>query len=253
MPLICNAIPKSGTYLLASIAEFCGFEDTKVRFLDNGTNIVDEDNRLREYVEDSGPRRFFDIPDDAYAPCHLTYSQKLADAFQDNRIKHLFMYRHPGDIIWSYVRFVTYSKSFAGHSDDTANTQFHMKNDFESDEQRFIHVYTQMKHNFNFLENSGWLNDPSSYPIRFEHLYGEILDLRSGKIGSLLQGLFEYVGHEVSQDPKDIYEAIHGRGPTFMPGTKKVGQYNDLDQGGISSVLDDPEFRSYLDLYGYDH
>lgn len=253
MPLICNAIPKSGTYLLASIAEYCGFEDTYVRFLDHGTNFVDGQNHLREYAEGNAPQRFFELPDNAYAPSHLTYDPDLADAFADGRIKHLFMYRHPGDVIWSYVRFVTYSESFATHSSDTQNTQNRMKNDFESDEQRFVHVYFQMKHNFNFVENSRWLKDTSTFTLRFEDLYTEILELREGKMGSLLDGLFEYLGHTSSEALSEMYETIHGRGPTFMPGTKKVGQYSNLDLTGISSVLNDPEFRKCLDLYGYDH
>ncbi len=252
MPLICNAIPKSGTYLLAAIAEFCGYHDTNTRFLDHGTNIVDDQNHLLEFVEDANEDRFFALPDNGYVPCHLTYCEKLSEVFRDSRIKHLFMYRHPADVLFSYVRFVTYSKNFSDHSEATRRTQAQMQRDFDSDEQRFVHVYAQMKHNFNFVENSRWLNEPSTYAIRFEDLYSDILGLQSGEVGPLLRGLLAFVGCTPTQAPGEMYELIHGQGPTFMPTQNKNGQYKALNRDKISYVLDDPEFQKYLGLYGYE-
>ena len=71
MSLICNSIPKSGTFFLSSLASVCGFTDSKVRFLDRATNLVDDENRLVESHKDAGMERFIKMGENTHTPSHL--------------------------------------------------------------------------------------------------------------------------------------------------------------------------------------
>lgn len=251
MKLICNSIPKSGTYLLAAIAQFCGYSDQKLRFVDNGTNVVDDDNNLVEFVTDSTPTRFTRLAENSYAPSHLTYSDQIATAMQASGIKQLFIYRHPGEVLYSYVRFVTYSRSFFEQSQYNAELQTRMKNEFSSDEARLLYVFANMKTAFNFVDNVRWLTSPACHPIRFEALYPELLDLQANRIGPVLKSIFTYVGFSAEKTGQQIYDGVYGQGPTFMEGRDKVHQFAKLNRDAMAPLIDNPEFQHVTTLLGY--
>lgn len=251
MRLICNSIPKSGTYLLGAIADFCQYQDSMLRFVDTGTNVVDANNNLVRFDPLAGPEKLAQLTPGQYAPSHLTYSPPLADYLLRHGFRHLFIYRNPYDILYSYVRFVTYSKSFAEQDGYNATLQNAMKTGFASDEERICHVFQNMSANFNFQANLGWLKSPACHAVRFEDLYGDLVALKSGTVGPYLKGVFEYVGFGADQPAEAIHARIYGVGPTFMQGEKKVGQYLQLDREKLAPVLDDPGLKEAVRQFGY--
>ena len=251
MRLLCNSIPKSGTYLLSAIADYCGLKDENLRFVEGGVNVVDDRNNLVRFDADASPNRLGRMSDGTYAPCHLAHSDALASFLRSNNIKHLFIYRHPADVIYSYVRFVAYSRSFRDQSADNEQFQNRLLNDFQSDEDRFNYVFRQYRSAFNFETSTAWLNSDAAYAIRFEELYEEILMLEQGQIGRVTSGMFRYLGISSSSNPRASFSAIYGVGPTFMDGKNKVGQYRQLDAEKIAPSINDPTFVTWLKLYGY--
>lgn len=251
MPVICNSIPKSGTFLLAAISECLGYRDSKMRFVDHGTSYIDGSNKLKRFEENADLNRFMVAPEDSFTPSHLTHSRELAAFLSGERISNLFIYRHPGDVLYSYVRFVTYSSSFSEHSQDTMNTQQQFRNNFCSDEERFLHVFESLKGNFNFSQNANWLVEPSCLNIRFEDLFKDIQGLADGLLGPVISQIIEYLGVELSQSPEQMYRKVFGRGPTFSQLKSKVGQYEKLERAKIEYVLTHPIFETWLEAYGY--
>ena len=252
MRLICNSIPKSGTYLLASLAKFVGLVDQNIRFVDNGINVVDDSNNMVEFITDESPGKLNRLADGGYAPSHLSFSEALAEALATGGFRHLFIYRHPGDVLYSYVRFVTYSRSFYEQSQYNRDLQDRMKSDYRSDEERLIEVFRNMRSAFNFRANLNWLTSPSCFPIRFEALYDELLLLSDNRrIGPILGAIFEYL-NVGGWSPAEIYDGIYGKGPTFMEGRDKIRQFDRLDRAVIEQVLADEEFRAMVRAYGYE-
>jgi len=250
--LICNSIPKSGTYLLAAIAECLGYQDCLARFVDSGTTIVNDQNHEIRFENGSDAERFKRLAKGQYSPSHLTYSNDLASELYGLGLSQIFIYRHPADIIYSYLRFVTYSKSFASHSNNTANTQARFQHDFVDDEQRFIHIFESEKHNFNFTKNLGWLGEARCLSVKFEELFSDVRILADNKIGTWMARIIAYLDVEVTIKPVEMYERIFGVGPTFSNLKGKVGQYRQLDQAKISYVLDHPIYHDWLRKFGYD-
>jgi len=252
MRLLCNSIPKSGTYLLSAIADYCGYKDAKLRFVEGGTNVVDDDNNLVQFDTDASPSRIDRLPDGSYAPCHVAHSGGLSAFLKSSDIKHLFIYRHPADVIYSYVRFVAYSKSFGDQSAGNKQFQDQLLNDFESDEDRFNYIFCHYRSAFNFETSAAWLTDRDScYPLKFEELYKELLMLEQGSLGPKIADMFRYLEIPVSSDPRATFAAIYGVGPTFMNEKNKIGQYRRLDATKIAPSINDPVFTSVLDAYGY--
>lgn len=251
MPVICNSIPKSGTFLLAAITECLGYRDSMMRFVDHGTSYVDGSNKLVHFEEKADLDRFKAAPEDSFTPSHLTHSHELAAFLSGEGIGNLFIYRHPGDVLYSYVRFVTYSSSFAEHSQGTLNTQNKFRNNFRSDEERFLHVFESLKDNFNFSQNASWLAEPGCLSIRFEELFKDIQYLADGLLGPMISQIVEYLEVELSQTPEQMHQKVFGHGPTFSKLKSKVGQYEKLEQTKIEYVLTHPIFGTWLEAYGY--
>jgi hypothetical protein len=249
MKLLCNAIPKSGTYLLAAIAGYCQFKDDGLRFVEGGVNVVDNKNKLVRFDVDATPEKLNRLSDGCYAPCHLAYSDELASFLKSSKFKHLFMYRHPADTVYAYARFVAYSEDFGK---DNREFQNRLLNDCESDEDRFTYIFHHFRSAFNFETSVAWLKSDSCYPIKFEDLYEELLNLENGQNGKLFPDIFRYLKISAPSDPRAMFSAIYGVGPTFMAGEKnKIGQYKKLDKKKISSVINDPAFVKVMDLYQY--
>jgi hypothetical protein len=251
LKLLCNAIPKSGTYLLSAIAGYCGFKDDNLRFVEGGVNVVDDNNNLVRFDADTSPNVLAGLADGCYAPCHLAHSDDLAAFLKANDFRHLFLYRHPADCIYSYVRFAAYSDSFGNQSDYNRKLQNHLLDDFVSDADRFNYVFQHFASGFNFETSIEWLNSDSCYAMKFEDLYDELLMLERGQIGRIIPDMFRYLGASVSQDPHTVFASIYGVGPTFMSGKSKVGQYKRLDMTKISPTINDPAFVRALKLYNY--
>ena len=154
---------------------------------------------------------------------HLTYSQELDEYIGKAGVKQLFIYRHPADVICSYVNYVSNSKRFAQHNEKNRVLQDKMRLDFKSDEERFVYVFTTMKKSFNFELNAGWLKSSTCFAVKFEGLYTKVLALRQNIIGPLLQRVFEFLGREPHYKADELFEKIYGNGPTFSENTNKIG------------------------------
>ena len=251
MRLICNSIPKSGTYLLAAIARLCGFDNQRMAFVDTGINVVDERHRLVEFVPDMSFNKISRLNEGCYSACHLTYSDDLAKFLGNENLHHIFIYRHPGEVLHSYVKYVTYSETFYAHSGYAASLQTRFKSEFDCDEDRIVHVFQNMRHYFNFFENIGWLDSPKCLPVRFESLYVDVLGLEQGEVGATLQGILGHLEVQITSPPMEIFQGVFGQGPTYTDSVNKVSSIDLLDKSRLGSVLHDPDYLSLLQHYGY--
>tara|TARA_R110002073_G_scaffold326331_1_gene506097 strand:+ start:188 stop:976 length:789 start_codon:yes stop_codon:yes gene_type:complete len=252
MKLICNSIPKSGTYLLAAIAEYFGFRDQNIRFMDNGTNVVDANNILIDFRADESLTKFANLEQQSYAPSHLSHSPEVANHLRNSEFRHLFIYRHPYDVLYAYVRFVTLSKSFRAQSEYNAQLQDRMLSLFECDEQRVVDVYQNMQSAFSFEKNLEWLSEPACFSIRFEDLYFALLEAEKGKETKLLDDVAKYLEFEKPWSASEFFSEVYGRGPTFSSGKAKVGRFASLDTSLLKPLIDDVRFTEIVDAYGYD-
>jgi hypothetical protein len=252
MKILANSIPKSGTYLLAQLLSYCGYKDSGRSFLDHGTNLIGSRHELLSYEASQDLNRLLDISEQSYAPCHLTYSLKLASVLSSHpNLKMLFIYRHPGDVLVSYMRFVTYSPSFRSHSLDTATTQNNYQLNFSSDEERLIHIFSQAEHLFGFKQNIGWLSCGSVLCLRFEDLYSDLKLLSEGVVGRVLKTFFTTIRYEPIEAPSTIYKSVFGKGPTYSDTSEKLGQMGFFEKTRLDPIFRSAEYIEILDAYGY--
>ena len=253
--VITNGIGKSGTHLLDSILKYLGaWENIGVWI-----GVGDWRSSSRPQRPHLGAQRFAikKMRNGQMAAGDLPWSEPLARSFREDsparRIKHLMIYRDPRDRIVSMMNWITYKDTYSITSAPSdINVQRFMEDSFSSDDERLTHVIQQLKYDTvpRFIP---WLQDPNCFPVRFEELYPEILDLEDNVMGDFLKRLLNYLEIDPDTiDPIDFFDKVNGKSATASQVRNKVGQYKRVFKDHHYALLDNPEFRNLLTGFGYE-
>ncbi len=245
--VIGNGIPKSGTYFLHKIIEYVGkWEDLKLHILDRGWC----ERQITLCPVKFSVRK---LRAGQFAPAHLRWSKPLEKRISrsSQHIKHVFIYRDPRDVCCSYMNFVLkHPRAIFQRSE----RKFMLEN-FSNDAERLTYVIKKMiveNPSEHFLNYAPWLHSSHCYAVRFEDLYRDILKAKDGVVGEVLRSLLNYLDvNPADIDPIDFYNKVYNKGKTASSEMNKISQYKRVFKEQHYALLDNPEFKHMLKVFGY--
>ena len=266
--ILTNAIPKSGTYLINRIVECLdNWENTEVQINYDFyyTFPAHGEAGVFECLSSSSLKKLLN---GQLVAAHLPYSKDLEEVIKEvnpaRRIKHIFLYRDPRDIFVSYTRYVTYSPSYTRTPKARAKQKF-MQENFSNDADRLTYIIQEKKDNYSvdkdtynikydFLKYAPWLQSQPTCAIKFEELYVELLKVKEkGIFGDIFTRLFNYLEMDVSTIvPIKFYNCVHEKSFTASGEKNKIAQYKHYFKECHYKMLDNPEFKKILDVFGYE-
>lgn len=161
----------------------------------------------------------------------------------------LFMYRDPRDLPISYERFAM-SVDYSRQSSGDASFQNKLAA-IEEPARRVEYLIRDHMALFPLVDYSPWLHSDIAIGVRFEDLYPEVLALQSGAVGPVLKKIMEYTGLLLSCPATELFARTHGSGPTFAPGTDKVGRFRSFFDNTLWDLTDSAFYRMVLAIYRY--
>lgn len=262
--VIGNGIPKSGTYLIASILNNLGkWENIGIHV--NPTHW--DELRLGP---DGGTHRCLaqfsvqKLRNGQMVAGHLPWSKGLessiAQVTNTRRMKHVMIYRDPRDTLVSYMNFVAYPERYSGGTNSTPEQRF-LREEFSNDDDRLGYIINQRMGYYlpgngkgpRYLNFEPWLHSAHCYAVKFEQIYPELRKLKENGFGDVLKGLLNYLEIDDTRvNPVDFYDNVYGKSPTASSEQDKVGQYKRVFKIQHYDLLDNPDFKSLLHTFGYE-
>ena len=252
--VLANAIPKSGTHLLKSIANYLGkWENIRVH--------VNHESWDTEF--DGGGGRFHDclirysvrkLRNGQLVSAHLPWSEgvenTLAQQTPARRVKHLFMCRDPRDTIISRLNEGAYLKTYVTDGTTRRHRQFMLEN-FANDDERLTYLLKRRQPSA-IMSYEPWLHSPNCLALKFEDLYPDIVATRDRRLGDTLKKLFEYLEIDASAiDLQEFHDNVNGKSITASDVEDKVGQYKRVFKDQHYALIDNQEFENVLQTFGY--
>jgi hypothetical protein len=259
--VIGNAVIKSGKFLISGILEYLGrWENIEVRIANThwDRGLPHGDVEVHKCLHQFAVKK---LRNGQMVLGTLPWTRGLGKSIGEvtptRRIKHIFIYRDPRDVFVSYLNFVTYSEKYS-RGRDTRKYQRFMLENFSSDDERLTYIIKKGRSansgELNYLSRvyEPWLRSPHCLAIKFEDLYPEVINLKKGVLGKVLRSLLDYLEVGVDTvDPLELYSKVYGKGPTATSLVRKVGQYKRVFKDHHYALIDNPEFRSILNTFGY--
>jgi hypothetical protein len=250
--VICNGVPKSGTYLLVELVKALGGHVDVGYHTYTGSISKVHANGAFDY-ERAIPAPLWASALHAGYLCasHTEYCPHLEQYFLERKQhKMLFIVRDPRDVVISWVDFVYHSKAYArmrrwnafmreagtaAHPDDASQISSCIASLPDTGIQNFM----------------SWLDSPACLTVRFEALYAELAEPTPSTASSpVLDGICDYL--EIPRKaPSELYDVI-GRGLTSSGKSRKVGAYQSrMTRDHFKQLRREPFQRLVVDL-GYE-
>jgi hypothetical protein len=240
--LICNSIPKSGTYLLVELAKHMGFADIGFHL---NTDFV-ERRTTDEKSEQPRPMpsilQVAGLKSGQCAPGHLHYSFALENFLMSrSEYRMLFIIRDPRDLVISWVDFVYSSSAYRS----TAWNEYCQKQaniSYPTDEARISSSIDGLL-GMGLDRFMPWINSPACLTVKFEDLYPEI---SSGKAGPTVDRIASYL------DCSSIdVGGVLGAGRTASNRPDKVGVYKRRMTKTHLERIEQTDFQKLVIQFGY--
>jgi Sulfotransferase domain len=250
--VICNAAPKSGTYLLVELVKALGCHvDVGYHTYSSSISKVHADGSFDYERAVPAPLWASALQPGYLCASHTEYCPYLEQYFLTRKEhKMLFIVRDPRDIVISWVDFVYNSAAYpnmrkwnaylrnAGtlaHPDDASQISSCIVSLLESGIKNYL----------------SWLDSPACLTVRFEELYRELMD-DDPKRGSfpVLDGICDYL--DVPRRPPREIAGVLGRGLTASSRHGKIGVYRSRMTADHLDLLRDEAFQKLVVEFGYE-
>lgn len=241
--LICNSVPKSGTYLLVEIAKRMSFADIGYHL--NTDHL--EKRTATDMTEQPRPMpallQVAALKAGQAVPAHLHYSFALENFLLSNpKHKMLFIIRDPRDLVVSWVDYVFSSKAYRStawnaYSQESAITH-------HPDDQSRITSSIEGLLTMGLEKYLPWINSPACLTVKFEDLYAE---LSAEGAGPNIKRISDYIGRPI----RDVAEAL-GKGRTHSDRAKKIGSYSERMNESHLARIEQPDFQKLVLQFGYE-
>jgi hypothetical protein len=248
--VICNSVPKAGTYLLVELVKALGGHvDIGYHCYTSSISKVHRDGRF-----DSERRIPAPLWSSSLKPGYLCAAHVEYDALYEQQLlsckqhKMLFIIRDPRDLVISWVDFIYNSLSYPKMRKWNEVARERGKLSFPDDA-------SQIASTIRSLPSSGiskylsWIDSPACLTVRFEDLYAELSDENKTDF-PVLNSICDYL--EISRrSPSDLVGAI-GSGLTESGRKKKVGIYKDrIISAQHLAMLIEEDFQRLVVEFGY--
>ncbi len=250
--VICNSVPKSGTYLLVELVKALGGHvDLGYHTYGSSIRKLRADGSFDQERAIPAPLWASALTPGYLCASHTEYCPHLEQYFLGReQHKMLLIVRDPRDIVISWVDFVYHSTAYlkmrkwhsylreagaAAHPDDASRIASCIAALPQSGMQDFM----------------SWLDSPACLVVRFEELYSELTE-KDPSAGTFpaLHGICDYL--ELPRKPPSELSAILGRGLTSSGRTTKIGAYRSRMTPGHFDLLRSDAFQKLVVEFGYE-
>lgn len=257
--VLCNGIPKCGTYLLKSIVANTGlWKSLPIHATHTGWRYLHTNGKTEPHTCDIHGS-VSNILNGQVIATHMEHSKSLESLIDnptpERNIRHIMIHRDPRDAMVSYMNWATYSKKFVT-SKESEDEQRMVRTRYANDDARLSWVIGRKGiHDARpWYEYKDWLEHKNTLCVKFEDLYPELLDLEhSDDIGNTLQSIFDYLEVEPSTiEPKEFFWKVYNNSRTSTELKDKVGQYKTMFSKHHHNLMDNAKYREVAKIYGYD-
>jgi hypothetical protein len=250
--VICNSVPKSGTYLLLEVLPLFGvYEDTHYHAYTNGISRVLSGGKIENLRAVPAFMWAAALRSGMMCAAHVDYSPYFEDYLLSRKDhKMLFMVRDPRDIVISWVDFVYYSSSYI-----RMRALHQLERDdgnrcYPDDAKKITSMIQSMTRPGIASSFSGWMNSPACLTVRFEDLYGELTDdAHHSPAASALEAICDYL--ELPRRDKAEFRAALGRGLTSSGRADKIGVHKRRMNADHFKMMRSHEFQRLVVEMGY--
>ncbi|MEM1099452.1 MAG: hypothetical protein AAGH92_11775 [Planctomycetota bacterium] len=247
-----NSLPKSGTHMLNMTLEHLGvWANSRLHVNINGYRINDPDSQGLHQCPAAGvvPRLRAGY---AYT-AHLAYDPDV-DAFMQSEagqhVRHIFMVRDPRDLIVSWMRYATYSKTFASHGPFLPIHE-HLRDNFDNDGDRLVYAIEE-RSKFPYRNYTGWMDSPVTRVVQFEALHDGLEGAGQGEVRPGLGGLLEFLRIDPETvDLKALHGNVYGQSITSMRDKFKPSSFRDSFEDRHYALIDNDHWRHAVTSFGY--
>ena len=248
-----NSLPKSGTHMLNQTIDFLGrWANTGMHININGYRLIHPSSNglLRCPAAQVVPR----LRAGYTATAHLAYDPDI-DAFLQSepgqRVRHVFMVRDPRDLIVSWMRYATYSKTYWLHGPNRP-MQKHLREDFDSDADRLMFAIEE-RTKFPYRKYAGWVASPATRIVRFEDLHDALEAAGRDELHPSMRDLLAFLGVEPeSLDLQAFHAHAFGKSRTSMRDKFRPSSFRDSFEDRHHEAVDTPFWRQAVASFGYD-
>jgi Sulfotransferase domain len=250
--VICNAVPKSGTYLLVELVKALGGHvDIGYHTYSSSISKVHANGSLDCERAVPAPLWASALNPGYLCASHTEYCPHLEQYFLGRKQhKMLFIVRDPRDIVVSWVDFVYHSTAYtnmrkwnaylrnagmAAHPDDASRISSTIASLPQSGIQNYM----------------SWLDSPACLTIRFEQLYAELNEKDPSVVAfPVLHGICDYL--ELPRKSPSEIAGVVGRGLTSSGKIAKVGAYRNRMTPEHFYLLCNETFQKLVVEFGYE-
>jgi hypothetical protein len=247
--VICNSVPKSGTYLLMEvIRDLRVFEDCHHHVYSNGIAKLRPDGSLENLRAVPALMWAAALRPGMMCASHLEYSPYLENYLLSRKDhKMLFIIRDPRDIVISWVDFVYNSKSFLRMRPIHESLRDGGRRCYPTDAERITSAIENVAGQKVVSRFASWVHSPACLTIRFEDIYGELTECSNNQL--TIDRICDYL--EVPRKCKSSFAEAIGRGLTSSERPDKIGIYKRRMNEHHFEKLRDPEFQRLVIEMGY--
>jgi hypothetical protein len=250
--VICNAAPKSGTYLLVELVKALGGHvDIGYHTYSSSISKVHVDGSFDYERAVPAPLWASALAPGYLCASHTEYCPFLEQYLMTRKEhKMLFIVRDPRDLVISWVDFVYNSTVYpkmrrwnaylrqagtAAYPDDAAQITSCIVSLLDSGIKNYL----------------SWLNSPACLTVRFEELYSELTDDDPARVAfPALHSICEYLDVP-RRSPKDV-AGVLGRGLTASKRNAKIGVYRSRMTAEHFDLLREQAFQRLVVEFGYE-
>jgi hypothetical protein len=250
--VICNSIPKAGTYLLVELVKALGgHADVGYHTYSSSISKV-QPTGLFDYERAIPAPLWASALDPGYlCASHTEYCPHLEQYFlRRKEHKMLFIVRDPRDIVISWVDFVYHSAAYPKMRRWNAFLRQAGAEAHPDDASRISSCIAALPKSGiqNFMS---WLDSPACLTVRFEELYSELTEVDPSVVTfPVLHSICDYLDLP-RKLPSELAGAL-GHGLTSSGRAEKVGVYRHRMTPGHLALLRDETFQKLVVECGYE-
>jgi hypothetical protein len=250
--VICNSVPKSGTYLLVELVKALGGHvDVGYHTYSSSISRVHADGSLDRERAVPAPLWASALKPGYLCASHTEYCPHLEQYFLGRKEhKMLFIVRDPRDLVISWVDFVYNSASYPKMRRWNAYIR-------EAGTARYPDDASQISSCIRALPETGiqnymsWIDSPACLTVRFEELYSELTEKNPSIFTfPVLDSICDYLGVP-RKSPSELSDII-GRGLTSSGRLQKIGAYQSRMTPYHLDLLRSETFQKLVIEFGYE-
>jgi hypothetical protein len=250
--VICNSIPKAGTYLLVELVKALGGHvDVGYHSYSSSISRVNPDGSLDYERAVPAPLWASALNPGYLCASHTEYCPHLEQYFLGRKEhKMLFIVRDPRDMVISWVDFVYHSAAYAKMRKWNAFQREAGALAYPDDTSQISSCISALPQS-GFQNFMSWLDSPACLTVRFEALYSELIEDDPSVVEfPVLHSICDYLDLP-RRYPSELSGAL-GRGLTSSGRVEKVGVYRQRMTSDQFARLRKEAFQKLVVECGYE-